>query len=52
MKYLTLATTTLSFVLVGCGHDHKSGDKSSEPTHRGSQARQVGGTYQRGGITG
>jgi len=43
MKHLTLATmcVSLSFALVGCGHDQKSGDKTSTSTPTSTTSSQT-----------
>lgn len=43
MKHLTLATISvaLSLALTGCGHDHKSGDKTSTPATSSTTSSQT-----------
>lgn len=43
MKHLTLATISvaLSLALAGCGHDHKSGDKTSTPATSSTTSSQI-----------
>ncbi|OBH41671.1 hypothetical protein A5684_11705 [Mycobacterium intracellulare] len=43
MKHLTLATISvaLSLALAGCGHDHKSGDKTSTPATSSTTSSQT-----------